>query len=487
MPCDDRPAPPCLSLGFTSEIPLTYLGVRYGAGMGTQVWYRNPKNYIRECAEVGVENFVWDHGFIKKKGIDVNAFMTLYYGYQKPWRAMVVSSLGAPLLDRDHFFGDNPAAVFPVWKYGDPFSDLEELVANPVGLNEKKCGVWSGQVEGFQPIYGQPHIVVCTYMPNGKESQAKKFYRVLADLQEDYPDCMIHVHGLYTYNILFGLGYTSVDIEARTDAAKSRIRLPNGLIVRTDEEFELKDNKHWVELMGFKIKEMETPRNRCLYNIKTALWAADNFRENLKFQHKGFIHLDPDDPTEKKDSRPRSVFVRRVVPLPDDKYFCNVCSLKNSCKFFRVGAVCSVPNSKPAPLAHFFKTRDSEQILEGMNHLLQIEAERITAARQDETANDRLNPETTKMLDKMFNHVERFAKLVDPNLRNPGNQTTNQTLILNGNTPQELASQVMRMLVAQGIPASEITPEMVMEIIEAPGDDINQKAIDASAVIRAEP
>ena len=123
-----------------------------------------------------------------------------------------------------------------------------------------------------------------------------------------------------------------------------------------------------------------------------------------------------------------------------------------------------------------------------MSQLLNIEAKRFEAARQNEIEKERLDPEVTKMLDKMFGHAEKFAKLVDPSLRatsTTNNNSTNQTLVLNAGSTQELAANVMRILIAQGVPANEITSDMVMGIIQSPGDNLEQKAIDASAGFRA--
>lgn len=146
-----------------------------------------------------------------------------------------------------------------------------------------------------------------------------------------------------------------------------------------------------------------------------------------------------------------------------------------------------MPDSEPAPLAEFFKTRDATLIMEGMSILLQMEAKRVADARQSEVNNELINPEVTKMLDKIFTHAEKFAKLADPTLRGPSTVNNSQTLVLSGNTPQELASQVMNILVSQGVPLHKITPEMVMSIIESPGGDLKQKAIEASAVLRTSP
>lgn len=453
--------------------------------MDTELWIRNPNLFIRECEEESVRDFTWDHGLLKKRRIDLAHFMDLYYGPTKPWNAMIISELGACLINPDNPI-KNPEAVFPVWKYGEPWHELEELAANPIGLSEKACDDESLPGE-WRPRYGQSHRVIISYTPMATTNIGRGFFRSLAELQSEYPDCKIHVHGVYSFRVNFGLEFASVDFEPRSIAAKGGVVLPNGKHIDIED---LHEYAHWIEMLGFHVRDMKVPRNRCIYNLRSAKWASEHFRENLKFKYKGFERIDPDDPllNIKGLKRNKSVFVKRVVPQPDDKFLCNVCSLKSYCKYYRVGAVCSVPDSEPAQLALFFKTRDSDQILEGMKQLLEIEATRIKDARQAETDNEEINPEVTRMLNNIFVHAEKFVKLIDPSLRTPGAVVTSNTLNLTaGMTPQAMAAKVIEYLVGQGIPRGEITSDMVMHIIDSPGDNLEQKAIEAATVLRVNP
>ncbi len=450
--------------------------------MSTDVWFRNPHLYIKEALELGVSNYVWDHGFIKKKGINVNKFMDLYVGSSRKWKALVVSMHAGVMFDESSSM-ENPIAVVPVWKYGESFELLEEIVTNQTTKRRK------GVPDEFQYLNGQPHWVVISYLPPLTSTNGKRFMVYLSNLQNENPHCIIHIHGAYSYRWIFGLDFMSVDMECRTNAAKNKVVLPNGrYLIMGTEEVELWED--WIKLLGTNIKTLEdSPRERCLFNIKSALWCGENYKEQVKFRVKGFENADIDGLLNSSQGpETNRIFLKHIKPLPDDKFFCSVCSLQNSCRYFREGAVCVVPDSEPAQLAGFFKTRDSHAILEGMSQLLNIEAKRFEAARQNEIEKERLDPEVTKMLDKMFGHAEKFAKLVDPSLRatsTTNNNSTNQTLVLNAGSTQELAANVMRILIAQGVPANEITSDMVMGIIQSPGDNLEQKAIDASAGFRA--
>lgn len=432
---------------------------------------------------------MWDHGILKKKNIDVNRFMDLHYGESRAWRAMIVSEHGALLVDNNSSM-KKPTACFPVWKFGESFDVLNDLVQNPVGLNPRRIRRPEYMPPEFRYQDGQPHYVVVSYLPDVSTVQGRDFFLYLAHLQEENPECRIHIHGLYSWRVMFGLGFGSADVDARTDAAKKRLVLPNGRFIYVTDE-EIYAYEHWVNLLGYDLKDLiESPRDRCMYNIKSALWASEHFRESVRFKNKGFEGIDLDTLSgrmEKTESK--RIFVRQVKPLPDDKFFCNHCSLQSSCKFFRVGAVCAVPDSEPTKLAQFFKSRDSETILDGMTVLLQMEAERVQDARQAEAEKEVINPEVTKMLGQIFSHAEKFAKLLDPSLRAPaGPSITNNSLILNAGTPQELAAQAVNILVARGIPRSEITPEMIMELVESnQGSSFKDHAIEAGAVVRADP
>jgi hypothetical protein len=451
--------------------------------MDTEVWIRNPKLCIRECAEVGVTKFSWDYGFLLKRGIDLQKFMSLYYG-SRPWESLVVNDAGAAHVDAEHRHGKNPRAVYPVWSYGSELDELVELMANPVGDQEGVALDPDLKLTGWAPLFGQAHYVVVNKLPDMRYSMGQQILRVLSELQEEYPACRLHIHGLYTFQALFGLEFASVDWDPRPIAAIGKVILPNGSCANVDED-KIVDYQHWIELFGFKLADLQVPRNRCIYNIYSLLWAGENYRKSIKFKHKGFDAVDPDDPF-KRNITNKSIFVRRVNPTEDDKFFCDTCSLSSACKYFRTGAMCTVPDTEAAGLANFFGTRDAGKIQEGLSELLKVEAARLDRALEMEREAGGVSKEVTAMISNMFKHAESMAKLVDPSLRGlpAGPQSLTQNnfnfTIGENDTIQETTAKVVEYLVTvKNIPKHLITKDMVMEVLQQPGDDVGSRALEA--------
>lgn len=444
--------------------------------MATEVWFRNPKDYIHELAECGVKRFIWDQGFLIKRRIDPNTFMELHMGLDRPWEMLVVGETGVYHLDHDHRMR-NPKAVYPYWNFDtQSIDDLEAMMADQMYALKRR--------KGLRYRDGQDHMLLLVNLPAASQ---RDFYLQVAQLQKAYPDCRLHLRGVVAYNVLFGMGFSSCDFNPRHSAATGRIWLPMGKAMDV-AELELREYKYWVELMGSKLKDLDEPRERCIFNIQSLLWAGKYFDDHeVRFKLGERIRVD-EDGYVRQGKHYRRIKIKQVKPQPQDKYLCNVCSLQDSCLHYRQGAVCVVPDSEPVQLAQFFKSRNSDQIIEGMMMVMQIEAERVKDARQAETDKERIDPEVTRMLNGIFNHGEKLAKLVDPSLRagTPAIETKPAMTIGAGGTPQEIAGKVLEFLVAQGVPRHAITPEFIMAIIEAPGDDLRQKAIEAGAALKVE-
>jgi hypothetical protein len=428
------------------------------SGLTTEVWARNPDNYIKECVEAGMTRSAWDYGHLRKKSLDPQRFLNLYYGTSTPWRGLVIGEQGTVEIGPRYTL-DRPLATYPTWEYGKNVADLVEMIEHP--------------------IEGQEHRVVIIRPPVGNQNIGRAFYRILAELQDESPDCIIHIHGLYSYRLMFAPWFRSVDFEPRTLAAKGKVTLPTGKEVRYERTF---DESHWVTLLGMRPHDLRIPRNRCIFNIKSAMWASEHFKDAVKIRTKGFTHVDPDDPI-KKVVESRSIFTKRVQPRQGDKFLCNVCSLQTACKYFREGAVCIVPESEPVELARFFKSRDSDTIIEGLGTLLAAQTHRLEKILVKEEEDDKLDRETTKIINSLFDRGVKLAKLVDPALAAAGATKINTNVTqINAATPQALVAGVVQELVRQGIPRESITPAMVMKIFEP--DEVKQKAIDVAAVER---
>lgn len=435
--------------------------------MSTEVWFRNPDNYIRELVECGEYHIAWDRGILIKKNIDPAKHAELYYGKAYPYRILLVGEQGTAEL-RPGDTVDKPTAVYPTWVYGENASLLEELLARPVGADPAVCSDRRVPLAD-RPVFGQEHRVVITESPDSRSGPGRNFLRFLKEMQESYPEAIIHLHGIYGFKIAFGTGLRSADVEPRTAAQKGKVHLPSGQEVKYEQAAA---NPKWVTPLGFVPKDLAVPRNRCMYNIKAAVWAGANYDVLFNFRTKNDGKpVDNSSPTSLfQPPVTKSPFTKAVTAKDGDRFQCNTCSLSPSCKYFREGAVCSVPGAEPIELARMFQSRDSGMIIDGLGTLLAASTRRLeNGLREEEVLGDR-NPEVTRQISQVFDQGIKLAKLIDPSLRggpsvqvNVGGAPAHQ---VSQADPKQMVAVVFRELKAQGIAEEDITPEMVQGVLE---------------------
>jgi hypothetical protein len=437
-----------------------------------EVWWRNPRNYIRECVEVGVSRFIWDSGSLAKVRIDPYKFFELYCGITMPWESIIIHR-GMAVHIRQGRPTTNPIGVYPTWKYGESIERLEELIVQPWG----DSNIMDNEtlLDGWKPVRGQDHRIIIMGLPSLVSGQGKHIIRLLNELQEDYPFVTLHLHSLYSFRAMFGFSFKSVDCDPRTSAQKGKIFLPTGKEIAYENSF---GEPHWVTLLGLRPVDLRIPRNRCIFNMKATQWASKNFKEAIKIEAKDRSKdADPSDPFARPKSN--SIMTRRINPSKGDKILCNICTLQTACKYFREGAVCIVPGAMPEDLAKFFKTRDSDTIIEGLGTLLAAQSHRLKTGIEAEEEKGEIHPEVTRIINSLFDRGRKLAILVDPGLSVPkvavhfGNNNTQ----INAATPQALMAAILNEFVSRGIPREMVTPEMVMQIFETP-DNLKQKAIE---------
>jgi hypothetical protein len=451
----------------------------------TEVWFRNPSHYIRELVECGAYKIAWDRGFIVKKRIDPLKHADLYFGEAYPWRVMLIGPQGAAEYQSGDTF-EKPTAVYPVWRYGEDIEVLQEIVENPVGEDQEACE--NKNLGGDErPVIWQPHRVVITELPSVQLTTTRAFLRELKVLQEDFPDCRIHLHGLYSYRVSFGMGFGSSDVECRTSAAKGKITLPTGRVIRYEESLKY---SQWLKIFDTRYADLSQPRNRCIYNIKSALWAGKNFTSinPIKVGTTPVAKLDLISPNSKVEPIKGRALLPGAVPQAGDKIQCNLCSLQTKCNHFRVGAVCSLPDAEPARLAALFKTRDADTIIDGLGTLMAAGANRLELASAWEQIEGSLDPEVTKMMHQLFGQGVTLAKLLDPNLRggvkvNVGVHNGNAAVQINGGNPKVLIAGVIRELEQQGIDRKDITQEMIEGVLAGMANKVSQQQAIEGTVI----
>lgn len=429
--------------------------------MGTQVWFRNPHNYIRELVECGITNIAWSRGFLLKKKIEPHKHAKLYFG-SDPFRLLLVGEQGTAELTQDHDF-KNPKAVYPTWTYGEELDVLENYLAYPVGEDQEICAI-KGIAPDELPVFGQEHRVVVTGLPAGNLAAGRAILRAIHELQEDYPEAIIHLHGPYGWRIAFGSGIRSSDVEVRTSAQKGKVILPNGSEIIYEKAPAKAD---WIRLLGYHPADLSVPRMRCMFNIQSALWAGENYAEMFRFR-KNVMSAPPDITTpDTSFTKPetKDIVSRTAVAKPGDKFTCDTCSLMDSCKYYREGAVCSVPDAEPKALTEYFNTRDSGQILDGLAILMKSGVKRYERGVQEEGIVGEIIPEVTKMQTALFEQGVKLAKLVDPALRTTSGVQVNvgggSAVQVNSGSPRQVIAQVIREFEARGIAREDITPKMI--------------------------
>lgn len=448
--------------------------------MGAQVWIRNPEFCIKEVIEVGNIKVAWDRGYLVKRGLDPLDFAHTYIGRSLPFRTVLIGEQGTAELDYEHPL-TRPLAVYPTWDFENDHPDLlEEYMARPVGLSEALCKDASVPTDQ-RPVLGQEHRVVVVRPPELRSPKGRSFLRFLMSLIEDYSECILHMHGFWSYRSAFGYGFPAADIEPRVIAANKKVSLPNGREVPFEKAQEM---PQWVKVVGMKPSDLDVPRNRCMFNIRAALWAAEHFGDNFNFRVRGGYTPDLDAPLA--DAGVPEAAKSRAVAIPaaaGDKIACDSCSLARTCKYFRDGSVCSLPGSESAPLARLFKTRDSDRIIDGLGELLSINADRLNDGRSNEELDGEINADVSNLVNQMFKQGVTLAKLLNPSLRSvspaaaaAAGAAAGAVAALGAASPNALMAAIVAKLEAKGYTREEITSDLVLREMQGPA------AIDVRSV-----
>lgn len=399
--------------------------------MATELFVRNPWYLRHELPPA--PRISWSVPFLKDTRITTEAF-TQFHLVGTDYRMLTVGV--------EETKDQTPAGtvVHPSWVYGDKQRILESY------LREQHPMV----VIAGLPICRPPFLT---------------FYDWLSRLQEEYPDTAIHLHGINAFRIMFGLGFASADYDPLEDVTLGRVRLPCGRTIGPDD---WPTWGKWFRMLGWNWRDIKHTKDRAHYSIAAAYWAAEYFRKEIPFSLRDTaISVRPgDDPPMAGDFVDR---YRRSHAAEGDKIICDACSLAPHCKLYREGAVCTLNESPSSELAKMFGSRNSDKIIEGLNKLLAMNAERVTEARQRETSNeDGLDEKVTKLIDSMFNQGVKIAKLINPALTNPKLQIQiGLAQVQGGNAApaNQLAAAAIAELERRGHARENITLPMVEDVI----------------------
>lgn len=445
----------------------------------TEVWVRNPVTCIRECAELLFPRIVWDRGYARKQRIDVQQHVELHYPTAVDYRILMVGEQGAAEITRDSSMA-NPSAVYPVWVYGDQMvPDLEHLMA--------KQQLPEGRMPDERGVDGQEHRVVLTNLPAVNTHMGKALLRTLKQLQDDYPDCILHIHGLYSWKAMFGYGWGAADIDPVATARRGKLSMPAG-----GEKLYEKADTQWLSMLGYTQGQLASPQERTKFNIHSAVWAGDNFTSDERFRVRNDGEpVDVETPkSEYKRKTVKHIRAPRATKQPGDKLLCDKCSLAPACKLYREGGVCTVPGTDGSGLAKHFGTRDADDIMDGLGKVLQEQTKRFEKGVEGEERTGEIDGEVTKIGNSVFQMGVKLAQLIDPSLAKPGVQVNVGISNHNGGSsmaelqntpPQMIAALVKELQEEHNIPLESITPSMIAEFLISK----NRKEIDRITAIEA--
>lgn len=434
-----------------------------------EIWFRNCFLYVNELIEENEYNVVLDIGYTVKRKLDPIKWMELKFGNSFPWRLILVGEL------------DQGAKEYRS-------GSSKPYVSHPV---------WSAKLEDVDALYelvntGEHEYVVAVDFPNMVFASSKYLLRQVSDLQEQYPKTKILIHGLYSISKLLGNSFLAVDFNPRDDAAHGTVYFPSGKFYKIENIGP--EEMPNLALCGMTKKDIEVPRNRCLFNIRSIRRASYSFKEEKRYSTKAkdFYNLDIySSDTQFRQVTNNRIFLRNNLKiLGGDKFHCDTCTLALDCKLYRKGAVCAVPGTEVANLSKYFATRNSEVIVEGLGKLMQMQAERIEQDIRTEEIEGAKDKDINKDLKSLFDQGTKLAKLIDPNLRGTS-QTNVQVNVdsgkLNGQpSAKVLITEAIKELELRGIPRDRITPGMIQGLFEGMVDPENSRRAIEGTVIAGE-
>lgn len=430
-----------------------------------KTWIRNPSRFAGELAEVGHLNVTWNLGLLYKTKTNPQAFGNLYWGTNSGWEAIVIGNTGAVHIDAEHGT-DDPKAVYPVWTYGDEWDVLEEMAYSPIGLDYDACT--DERIDkGFRPVIGQEHVIFICDLPAFSTGVGRSIIRRLSEFQDDYPEATVFIDASHSYSVQFGMNFKASNNDPLQLAQRGAVMLPSGKQVKKDN---LVRHAKWVHLLNMAVPDLNDLSKRIIFNVKSALWARDNYQKDLVFKTKGATQVVDERATEHVAETTQNHNL--PAPIAGDKIACDSCSLNLACKFYRKGSVCTLPSSEASKLAKMFQTRDAEMIVDGLGQLVGLQVERVQKGMAQEDVLGDLDPEVGKQLNAVIDNGIKLAKIVDPS-RAGGTQVQvnvgggGSAQVVQAATPNQVMAEVIRTIQATtGLSRNQITQEMIMNTLQ---------------------
>lgn len=457
---------------------------------------------VMSWPELFIENWETVHGTMRQLGIKG--------GHQRkgevdanPVRGGELELLAEKGRFLQHWAKDGLQGVHLIWDFKeDGVDDLLEMMSVDSLYYEGLSGSERKEIEGTFVVGQQRKVaVVCPV------ASASAFWVMLSKAHGMADDaCDLHYMARFQntnllstqFGKMFGGLFSSVSVRPNGKT----ITMPNGGDCQTDVAFERKGLSDWLELVGFDLESVTLSgplgvRNRRALSITSALWASRNWDDSSR------LEKPPDDPewSALVATVGASPAVLDEVPIatsairkkrgasPEvslgDMIACNSCSLFDRCRLARAGAICTLPESDMGELASFFKTRDAQQVIDGLGLLLAKQADRVEAAMAAEDVAgadeaETLRSDVTKMIHGLFDRGAKLAQLNDPRLKGgPAVQvslTQNAVGQIGAGSPQQLAAGVVAELESRGVQRKDITPELIASTLGM-DDDVTEAVV----------
>lgn len=452
------------------------------------LFFRNPHAYYRQLVELGEFNIAWDRGVLIKKRMDPVHWAKVNLG-NSHWRQYIIGDFHTQEYTPGTTYG-KPSAVYPTWSFEkDSWEDLYDYIEDCWGANAEYCTDKSVDLHN-RPVYGQAHRIFMIGLPRVTTVEGKKIYSQLSDIQENNPHVELYLHNSYSFSAIFGMAFTAGDFDARTPAAKDKLHLPNGSTSRDG-------NHDWCEAevraLGYSLRDLWDPGERCSFNIISARYAAHNWHSGGRLSKVKPGNFVPDTLSPTQTARFPQVnedgnrWTAKEV-LDTDKYACNSCSLWRKCSNFREGSVCTLTGSPGMNLASHFNSKDPTKIVDGLRSILAKQADRVEAQIENE---DPLEGDKNidKNLNALFRNGVTLAKLVDPTLRGGinigiavGTGGSPVATMLTGNQNLDnkaiAASLVAEIEQKTGLPRDQITDDVIDQYIEDNAEPVDAEVVE---------
>lgn len=460
-------------------------------GRRYDLYWEDPYKYAAHMRELGECQAYFTYTNLHFKRMDARAFMRQNF-HGMPWKCYIAAKHFTYLID--YTCGpEEHRGSWPNWnapKYD--LEDLQDLILNPwVDRKVNPDAPWYEH-----PVHGQPHRVFVEALGSGATEFERNRRRRIAKIQRLFPEVELFIRAK-TFNIpfMFGCGFSAgcLDPYRHRGLKKGCVYTPSGKEVHLERVEEFSDE---IEYMGFDPYEVRYDQDvGLLYTMASVRYAAHHWDDptgpfyNVKGKFASTDFHNPDMYAEMPSYEVINNF-RGEKAKDTDKILCDSCSLWRLCPAYRPEAVCGLPSSDSKKLSDMFKSRNADDVVEGLAAIVSKQAERVESKMDEEKfSSGGHDKEIDKMLNNLFKNGTQLAKLRDPSLGraplvqiNANSPQALQAGKVSTADPRALAATVIQEIEATGVRREDITEQMIEDHLNS----YAPKALNGGDVLDAE-